>query len=175
MKIVVIFETEEGQTKKIADYTASLIEAACHEAIMVDTSDRLAQIPLKAADMVILAAPVHERRHPKTFEVAVAAAKDELALKPTLMLSVSLKAAFPEGQEEAQDYLDEMALRTGFEPTKTALIAGAVRVGSYDYFQQQVVQHVALDGREVALKDGVREFTEWDELQAVVTAFVADH
>jgi hypothetical protein len=57
---------------------------------------------------------VHERRHPKTFEVAIGAAKQDLARIPTLMMSVSLKAAFPEGLEEAQGYLTKMDLRTGF-------------------------------------------------------------
>jgi menaquinone-dependent protoporphyrinogen oxidase len=73
-----------------------------HKVNLVDTSDKLTKLSLSGADKVILAVLVHERRHPKAFEVAVSAAKANLAKNSTLMVSVSLKAAFPEGLEEAQ-------------------------------------------------------------------------
>lgn len=173
MKIVVLFETGEGQTRKIADFIADKTRQAGHDVTLVDTSDKLVQLSLGGAEKVILAAPVHERRHPRNFEVAVSAATQDLAKRPTLMISVSLKAAFPEGLEEAQDYLTEMEMRTGFEPTQKALIAGAVRTDSYDYFQRQIVQYVALEGHETELRDGVREFTDWDALADTVAAFLA--
>lgn len=172
MQIVVLFETGEGQTLKIADFIAGQIREMGHKVTLVDTSDKMADLSLVDADKVILAAPVHERRHPKTFEVAIGAAKQDLAKIPTLMISVSLKAAFPEGLEEAQDYLTEMEMRTGFEPTQEALVAGAVRTGSYDYFQSQVVRYVVLDGHDVELRDGVKEFTDWNALAKTIASFV---
>ncbi|AXI46634.1 protoporphyrinogen oxidase [Sulfitobacter sp. SK012] len=173
MNIVVLFETGEGQTRKIAEFITSRIRAAGHDVTTVDTSDRMVDLSLESAGKVILAAPVHERRHPKAFEVAVGAAKHELAKLSTLMVSVSLKAAFPESMDEAQDYLTEMEMRTGFEPTQEALVAGAVRTGSYDYYQSQIVRHVALEGHDVELIDGVREFTDWDALAETVDSFLS--
>lgn len=173
MDIVVLFETGEGQTRKIAEFIADQIRGLGHKVTLVDTSDKMANLSLGSADRVILAAPVHERRHPKTFEVAVSAAKQDLAKRRTLMVSVSLKAAFPEGLDEAQDYLTEMEMRTGFEPTQEALVAGAVRTGSYDYFQSQIVRHVALQGHNVELTDGVQEFTDWGTLADTVTSFLS--
>ena len=173
MKIVVLFETGEGQTRKIAEFIASQTRQAGHDVCMVDTSEKLVKFSLGNADKIILAAPVHERRHPKNFEVAISAATQDLAKCPTLMISVSLKAAFPKGLEEAQDYLTEMEMRTGFEPTREALIAGAVRTDSYDYFQRQIVQHVALKGHETELREGAKEFTDWDTLADTVASFLA--
>ena len=173
MKIVVLFETGEGQTRKIADFIADQTRQAGHDATLVDTSDKLVTLSLDHADKVILAAPVHEGRHPRNFEVAVRAAAQDLAKHPTLMISVSLKAAFPEGLEEAQEYLTEMEMRTGFEPTQEALVAGAVRADGYDYYQHQIVQHVALKGHETELRDGVKEFTDWDALDDTVASFLA--
>lgn len=173
MKIVVLFESGEGQTRKIADFIADRSRQADHDVTLVDTSDKLAKLSLDDADKVILAAPVHERRHPRNFEVAINAAAQALAERPTLMISVSLKAAFPDGLEEAQDYLNEMAMRTGFQPTQEALVAGAVRSDSYDYYQSQIVRHVALKGHEAELTDGVKEFTDWDVLADTVASFLA--
>lgn len=172
MEIVVLFETGEGQTRKIAGFIADQARRMGHTVALVDTSDKMAELSFASTDKVILAAPVHERRHPRTFEAAVSAARQDLATRPTLMISVSLKAAFPEGLDEAQDYLTEMKMRTGFEPTQEALVAGAVRTDSYDYFQRQIVRHVALDGHDVALTDGEREFTDWDALAEIVASFL---
>ena len=91
---------------------------------------------------------------------------------PTLLISVSLKAAFAESLEEADDYVTDMEMRTDFKPNRVALTAGAVRTNSYDYFQSQIVQHVALEGQNVKLTDGEREFTDWDKLNTEVAAFL---
>lgn len=172
MQITVLFETGEGQTRKIADFIAGQVREAGHTVTVVDVSDKTAKLSISVADKVILAAPVHERRHPKAFEVAVSASKQNLAKRPTLMISVSLKSAFPEGLDDAQDYLAEMAMRTGFQPTQEALVAGAVRSDSYDYYQSQIVRHVILEGHDVELTDGVREFTDWDALSESVASFL---
>nr|WP_306265838.1 flavodoxin domain-containing protein [Pararhizobium sp. IMCC3301] len=171
MNFLVIFETVEGQTRKIADFAVQQISAAGHGVRLFNTQDSLATLSFDGIDGVVLAAPVHERRHPKNFEVLVAASLDELQARPTLLLSVSLKAAFPECIEEAQDYLTEMKLRTGFTPDREGLVAGAVRADSYSYFESQIVQMVVLIGRDVELVDGVREFTDWDALGAEIRGF----
>ena len=172
MKVLIIFETVEGQTRKIVEFLERQIVSAGHEVQRFDTKNRLAPLSFDGINKVVLAAPVHERRHPKSFEVLVGACRAELQARPTLLISVSLKAAFPEGLDEAQDYLTEMEMRTGFEPNKELLAAGAVRTSSYGYYESQIVQNVALDGRDVELIDGVREFTDWNALGVEIAAFL---
>jgi menaquinone-dependent protoporphyrinogen oxidase len=172
MEILVIFETIEGQTRKIVEFVEDRIRRAGHGVRRFDTADRLGTLSFDGIDKVVLAAPVHERRHPKAFEVFVSASHEELKQRPTLMISVSLKAAFPESLEEAEDYLTEMKMRTGFKPDKEVLAAGAVRTSSYGYFESQIVQNVVLAGQRVDLVDGVREFTDWEALGAELDAFL---
>ncbi|MGH1465692.1 MAG: flavodoxin domain-containing protein [Cognatishimia sp.] len=172
MEYLIIFETIEGQTRKIVDHVAQQIQNAGHNLQLFNTKDKFAPLSFDGIDKVILAAPVHERRHPKGFEVLVAANIDELKARKTLMISVSLKAAFRESLDEAQDYLTEMEMRTGFSPNQEVLAAGAVRSEGYSYFESQIVQHVALAGQDVDLVDGVKEFTNWDRLSADLQAFI---
>lgn len=171
MKVLIVFETVEGQTRKVADFVEKQIRSAGHDVQLFDTADKLGSLSFDGIDRVVLAAPIHERRHPKSFEVFVSASLTDLKARPTLLISVSLKAAFPEGLEEAQDYLTEMEMRTGFEPNKEVLVAGAVRTSSYGYYERQIVQNVALAGHKVELIDGEREFTDWDALGAQIKAF----
>ncbi len=139
MNVMVIFETVEGQTGKIVQHIAGGIEGLGHSVKKIDTANKRVQASFEGLDKVILAAPVHERRHPKTFEFFVATSRDALDEHDTLMISVSLKAAFEDGLEDAQDFLTEMKMRTGFSAMRQLLLAGAVRQGSYDYFASQIL------------------------------------
>ena len=173
MNVHVLYATLEGQTGKIARFVAERAEAAGHAVTTVDVGEPLAEVDLTGAGAVILAAPVHERRHPQPFEVVVRASREALQARPTLLISVSLKAAFESGLAEAEEYLSDMLMRTGFEPDRTLLVAGAVRAGAYDYFQSQVLRHVVLDGQDVDPGAGAREFTDWDRLAADLDDFLA--
>lgn len=175
MAVTIIFETVEGQTGKIVQFIERTLRSESGiDPQLVDTANRLAKVSYRGVDKVILAAPVHERRHPRSFEVFIAADRKELEARKTLMLSVSLKAAFDDGQVDAEAFLAEMEERTEFTATQRALVAGAVRQGSYDYFSSQILRHAILAGQNASLAEGDHEFTDWEALKALVTAFVDD-
>jgi menaquinone-dependent protoporphyrinogen oxidase len=171
MDVLVVFETVEGQTEKIAKFSADQIGKLGHKARLINAGD-LEPVSFEGVGSVILAAPVHQRRHPRAFEAFLEANRQELEQRKTLMISVSLNAAFPEGLEEANEYLVEMKMRTGFTPDAEALVAGAVRTGQYDYFAMQVVRHVVLRGRDVDSGAGEHEFTDWEALAATISEFI---
>ncbi len=173
MTVMIAYASLEGQTRKIAEVLAAEVRATGEGVQMHDTADQPAPGGLDAVDRVILAAPVHERRHPQTFEGFVGAQRAHLAARPTLLLSVSLNAAFDEGYPEAQEYVTEMEMRTCFKATWTLLVAGAVQAGSYEYFQTQILRHVVLRDFDYDISDGPREFTDWAALRADVGAFLS--
>ena len=172
MKVLIPFATVEGQTGKIARFIADEVTKLGHDYVLVDTDDT-EEIKFKGIDAVILAAPVHQRRHPKSFEVFLQAAHEPLSKLDTLMISVSLSAAFPAGLEEAAEYLTEMKMRTNFSPSAEILTAGAVRISKYDYFAMQVIRHVVLRNHEYDASAGEHEFTDWDALATGVAEFLA--
>lgn len=171
MKVLIIYATVEGQTGKIARFAADHIRELGHEVLLAD-ADEPSEIAFDGVDAVILAGPVHQRRHPKTFEALIKASKTDLEQRRTLLMSVSLSAAFPEGLGEARDYLIEMEMRTGFKPDTEMLVAGAVRISQYDYFATQVVRHVVLRGRDHDLSAGEHEFTDWQAVSAALSKFL---
>ncbi|MEM9575744.1 MAG: flavodoxin domain-containing protein [Pseudomonadota bacterium] len=171
MKVSIVYATVEGQTEKIARFLSEKTCALGHDAQLMDVDDP-SRISLADSDAVILAASVHQRRHPRNFEAFLGLESNELANKKTLLLSVSLSAAFPDGLQEAQEYVLEMKMRTKFEPDQTELVAGAVRLGEYDYFALQVVRHVVLRDHDYDVQAGNHEFTNWDDLTKKVTAFL---
>ncbi|GAB5448666.1 flavodoxin domain-containing protein [Gymnodinialimonas sp.] len=173
MNVLILYGSVEGQTAKIARFVKQRVEELGHGATLANADDPV-QLPIEGTDAVILAASVHQRRHPRNFEALLSARKDDLAERKVLMLSVSLNAAFPEGREEAEDYVLEMKMRTGLAPDAEVLVAGAVRTSEYDYFAKQVVQHVVMRGRDYDRTAEEHEFTDWDALAKAVEGFLKE-
>lgn len=171
MKVLIVYATVEGQTAKIAESAAEYVRESGHDVLLANVDDP-AKIGFQDVDAVILAAPVHQRMHPRTFEAFVEASKHALIEHRTLLISVSLSAAFPEGLSEAGEYIAELETRTGFTPDAELLVGGAVRIGQYDYFAMQLVQHVVLRDRDYDVRTGEHEFTDWQALKSGISEFL---
>ena len=139
MKILVAYGTSEGQTRKIAEAVAARVNELRHDAHLYDTAGNPAGLHADSYDKIIVAGSVHQQRHQESVEVFVTAKLAELQKRPTLFLSVSLSAAFSEGMPEAQSYLDAFLKGTGWKPTQSLLVAGALRYAEYDYFKEQII------------------------------------
>jgi menaquinone-dependent protoporphyrinogen oxidase len=171
MSVMIVYGTVEGQSRRVAEFAAKVACETGLEVQLLDTADSDSRPSFEGVDRIVAAASVHQRRHPELFEVFVALHCKSLAARSTMMLSISLSAAFPEKLEEAQDYLDEMKMRTGLRPTAEMLVPGAIRGASYDYFETQVLRHVVLRGSDAACDLRDREFTDWAALRAELEAF----
>lgn len=172
MHVLIVFATIEGQTGKIARFVDNEVRKAGHSTTLADLSGGAQAVIPDGTAAAILAAPVHERRHPKPFEAYLRENGAALSHLRTMIVSVSLNAAFPEGQDEAQDYLTEMEMRTGFRPDRELLAAGAIRSGRYDYLAAMVVRHVVMRGRDYDPSAEIHEFTDWLALASGIRDFI---
>lgn len=171
MNVLILYATVEGQTGKIARFAEEKVAQLGHKVVLASADDTTA-ISFEDIDAVILAAPVHQRRHPRSFEALLSGYKQDLQQRKTLLISVSLNAAFPEGLEEAGEYVIEMKMRTGLAPDAELLVAGAVSTSHYDYFAMQVVRHVVLRDRDYDPGAGAHEFTDWEVLASQISKFL---
>jgi len=174
MRILIAYGTSEGQTRKIANTVAEQIRELGHEVHLLDTAsiEETDVGSYGSYDKFVVAGSVHQRRHQECVEVFVMAKLSELQKQPTLLISVSLSAAFPDGISEAQSYVNDFLAITGWKPTQSLLVAGALRYDEYDYFKAQIIEHVVLKCREVEGANGDYEFTDWDTLRRTVESFV---
>lgn len=172
MTVLIAYATIEGQTGKVAYFVEAQAREAGHKTALLDLSGLTGQVDFEGIAKIVLAASVHERRHPAAFETFVRDNKDKLAERPVLLLSVSLSAAFEEYHEEAQDYVDEMKLRTGLTPDAELLVAGAIRPESYDDYAARVLRQVVLKGRSSVPTTTTHEFTDWDAISQSVSRFL---
>ena len=172
MKVLIAYATTEGQTRKIAEKIAYQVGELGHVAELINTEHKHRDIHVDDFDAVIVAASVHQHEHQDAIEVFVVACRATLNAKPTMFLSVSLSAAFDEGRREAQDYIARFIEQTGWTPSISLPVAGALINEGYDYFQQQILEHVVLKNREVDHPERDHEFTDWKALADAVEVFL---
>ncbi len=172
MRVLIAYGTTEGQTRKIVETVAAQITALGHDVEVFDTTELLGDLNPQTFDRIIVAGSVHEGLHQESVELFALGNLSTLQEVPTMFISVSLAAAFESSLSDAQGYVDAFVKEVGWQPGKTLLVAGAVRHGEYDYYQEQILEHVVLEDRDVDAPKDDHEFTDWQALAKNSEVFV---
>ena len=172
MNVLIVYGTTEGQTRKIAEWTATYIRERGHQAEQRDSAALKSDLDIETYDAFIIAASVHQEYHQETITNFVIAHLEVLDTKPSAFISVSLSAVLEEGKTEAQTYVDCFVSVTGWQPRMILLLGGALRSTEYDYFQEQIVKFIVMKRGGAASTERDREFTDWNALAVFVNGFL---
>jgi menaquinone-dependent protoporphyrinogen oxidase len=172
VNVLIVYGTTEGQTRKIAEWTATHIRECGHQVELRDSAAFGSDSDCGTFHALIVAASVHQQYHQETITDFVIAHRELLNARPSAFISVSLSAVLEEGQTEAQKYVDRFVSVTGWQPRMTLLLGGALRFTEYDYFQEQIVKFIVMKGSGAASTEGDREFTNWNALAGFVNGFL---
>jgi menaquinone-dependent protoporphyrinogen oxidase len=170
LNVLIVYGTTEGQTRKIAEWTAKRIRERGHQAKLLDSASLESDLDLDTYDAIIIAASVHQECHQEEITNFVIAHRETLNTKSSAFISVSLSAVL-EGAE-AQKYVDHFVSVTGWRPRRTLLLGGALRLTEYDYFQEQIVKFIVMKRSGAASTARDREFTDWHALAGFVDGFL---
>jgi menaquinone-dependent protoporphyrinogen oxidase len=172
VNVLIIYGTTEGQTRKIAEWTATHIRERGHQVELRDSARLASGSDLETFHAFIIAASVHQGCHQDTITNLATAHNKLLNTKPSAFISVSLSAVLEEGRIEAQKYVDDFVSVTGWHPRVTLLLGGALHFTEYDYFQEQIVKFVVMKrgGAPSTARD--HEFTDWNALSGFVDGFL---
>ena len=169
MRILIVYATTEGQTRKIARHAFDRLAAAGHATELIGAEEAQGLDP-SSYDAAILAGSVHAGRYQKSLGDFASAMRDALARMPTLFLSVSLAAA---GEDEAdwkgiRDCVARFADETGWTPGRVEHVAGAFRFSEYDFFKSWAMRWIASQ-KDQSVTPGVdKEYTDWASLERVL-------
>ena len=173
MKVLIVYGTTEGQTRKIAEWTATRLREQGHDVDVRDSAALLSDLDLGSFAACLVAGSVHHGHHQKTVADFVLAHREFLRTTPSALISVSLSAVLQDESPDAQGYVDEFVASTGWTPRETLLLGGAARFTEYDYFQEQVVKFIVMRRGELDGGEQDREFTDWAALGRFVDSFVS--
>jgi menaquinone-dependent protoporphyrinogen oxidase len=172
VKILILYASTEGQTEKVAQHIAAAVLASGHAAVVHNIGGEHPLPSIRTFDGVIAAASVHQGYHQDAAINLVTAQSENLNAVHSAFISVSLAAAMDDGKAEAQDYVDRFLAATGWKPEMTLLLAGAVRLSGYDYFERQVMKYIVFQRGVAHDLDVDYECTDWGALDGFVAGFL---
>jgi menaquinone-dependent protoporphyrinogen oxidase len=163
--VLIVYASTEGQSQKIAEYAGAVATTRGWRAELQDVRSIVANGAPDGADALLVAASVHVGRHSELLREFVQNEQALLAAVPTTFLSVSLHAVDEESLPIARGYLDEFLEETGWQPTFSGTVAGALPYSGYGFFKRMLMKQIARRGGLPADTSRDYEFTDWDEVR----------
>lgn len=165
-RILLVYGTTEGQTRKIAQRIAAELVELGHEVELRDSTTISSPLTPGAFDAVMIGASVHQGRHQTAVQHFVSANLGVLGQLPTAFFSVSLVAssADPEDRKDAESLIEAFCEKTGWRPALTRSIPGALLYTEYDFLRRWIMKLIVrhYGGPTDSSRD--YEFTDWDDV-----------
>lgn len=181
-KVLILYATREGHTRRIADHLAGGLGALGLDPEVVNAQDLPLGFSLNGVDGAIIAGSLHQGTHEDELTRAVRAHHQELNRIPTVFLSVSLSEVGAEdpnrtpelrakAQADVQRCINEFTAATGWTPGSSRGVKGALPYRQYNPIVRFVMQRISrAEGGDT---DTCRnyEYTDWKALDALAVDF----
>jgi menaquinone-dependent protoporphyrinogen oxidase len=170
-RILVLYGTTEGHTAKIAQALAGTLRREGHTVDVV-AATAAAPDPADYAGIVVTAS-VHGGRYQKSVQQWVRSHAARLTGRPTAFVSVSLGVLQrePRVQQEVAAIVNRFLAATGWTPTLTMSVAGALAYSKYHWIKRWVMRRIAraAGGDTDVSRD--YEYTDWQQVEALALDF----
>jgi menaquinone-dependent protoporphyrinogen oxidase len=168
--VLIVFESQYGQTKRIAAHVASLATSRGFEACVRHAAE-VREPDITRANAVVLLAPIYNRRHADSVREIAIRYRALLRLRRTAFVSVSLAAALRRKRwanlalgKLLNDFLDE----TGLEPACIAAVAGGLNYPAYSRNFRVGMRLAAFLVGLPTDPSRAHELTDWERVDQVV-------
>jgi menaquinone-dependent protoporphyrinogen oxidase len=173
--ILVLYATIEGQTAKISKHIADTIRAKGFKVDVIDVKEVAPNFSLAKYEAAIVGGSIHTAKHQKYLTSFVKNNRFVLREMPSAFFSVSVSAASFNAKNRAlaDEYLAKFVQESGWQPSKVALIGGALRYSKYNFLTKFLLKQMTK--RSVGPTDTWRdyEFTEWEAVTQFAEEFLA--
>ena len=176
MKLLLVYGTTEGQTRKIAQFMADHLARQGHQTLSVNAIDATAAADPSGFDAVMIAASLHAGHYQSAVVHFVSQYLAAINARPNAFLSVSLAAASDDDDDALglERCVIQFSQQTGWSPQHIHHVAGAFRYTSYDFLKRWAMKYIA--HRKGAPTDTSQdhELTDWADLTQFVDNFLRE-
>lgn len=172
-RILILYGTDYGHTRKIAQHMAGVVETRGHEVELVQGNKAPKGFSPDGFDAAIIGTSIHMGVHQISIRKLVKSLRDDFNKIPTAYFCVCLtaKSTKPEDQSQVEDFINDFLKYTKIKPAKTAAFAGALRYPHYNFVRRYMAKLVARKvGADTDTKQELYEYTDW----AAVTRFAEE-
>jgi menaquinone-dependent protoporphyrinogen oxidase len=164
-KILIIYVSADGQTRKICHKLQEVIEHQGHQVKMVSIQNE-PQVDLASFDKIVIGASIRYGKHsPLIIEFIK---RNELVLteKSNAFFSVNVTARKPDkNKPETNPYMQKFLKQISWHPKKMAVFAGKIDYPRYSFFDRLAIRLIMLMTNGPTNPKVVVEFTDWQQVE----------
>ena len=171
-RVLVMYATTEGQTRKIAFALSETLRAANLDVDVVNAGGRFDPLP-EDYHGVIVAAPVRAGRYPKDIRGWVRRHAEALGTRPTAFVSVCLSVLdkSPKAIAAIETMLQQFFEETRWRPTVTKVVAGALPYTRYNWITRWIMRRIVAKAHGDTDTSRDYEYTDWNDVRQFAHGF----
>ncbi|MGE5615480.1 MAG: flavodoxin domain-containing protein [Bacillota bacterium] len=171
-KVLVLFHSYDGQTRRIAGRIAATLAARGHRVDARSATDPEALATVHAVDAVVVGSAVRIGRHARLLERALGAAAQAIGARPNAFFSVCLSVVGPRPRPDLiAEANEKLFARSRWTPQQVANFAGALLYRKYPWPLRLMMRFIV--GRAGGDIDTSRdyEYTDWNAVDRFAAEF----
>jgi len=168
MKLLIVYSTTEGQTKKICEYLRDEAKRSGHDVTLMNAAETY--LHPENFDAVIIGASVHAEKYQDSIKDYVQEYNKDLNNVHGAFISVSLTAASnePESWNELEQNTEDFLNETDWHPAYIEQVAGALRYSEYNFFKKFIMRMIAQKSGGGTDTSQDYEYTDWDQVSRIL-------
>nr|WP_276521539.1 menaquinone-dependent protoporphyrinogen IX dehydrogenase [Shewanella sairae] len=163
-KIVIVYSSVHGQTRKISAYLEDKLTAAGNSVTAVSLADK---VNLAEFDKIIIGASIRHGKHNPAVYDFIEANQALLEQKPSSFFSVSLVARKPlKNTAETNPYMRAFLEKSPWAPKLAEVFGGNLNYPSYGAMDRNIIRFIMWITKGPTAADTNIEYTDWQKVDA---------
>lgn len=164
-KILIIYSTTDGHTRKICERLKQVIERQEHQVTLMSINDE-PNVDIAPFDKIVVGASIRYGKHGKLVYEFVKRNQRMLDSKPNAFFSVNVVARKPEkNRPETNPYLKKFLKQIAWRPGELAVFAGKIDYPKYGFWDRQMIRLIMWMTKGPTDPNAVVEFTDWTKVE----------
>lgn len=174
MHILILYGSLEGQTEKIAQRIACVIQAKGHQASALSGEHLPSDFAAAKYDAVIIGGPIHTGNYPRYLKAFVKSHRDWLNKMPSALFTVCMAIISQQAKSAqiAAQYGEKFTSQTGWQPRLMETFAGAVKYTQYNFITRFIMKMISKQEGGSTDTSRDHEYTDWNAVEQFVERFL---
>jgi menaquinone-dependent protoporphyrinogen oxidase len=163
-KILIIFSTTDGHTRKICQRLQQNIEKNGDQVELISIEE-ISPVELEAFDKIVIGASIRYGKHSPAVYAFISDNIQILENKRNAFFTVNVVARKPEkNQPDTNPYLKKFLTQIVWKPQNLAVFAGKINYQMYQFRDRFMIRFIMWITKGPTALDTNVEFTDWDRV-----------
>ena len=163
-KIIIIYATTDGHTRKICSRLLNIIEKSDNVVTMIPIED-VNELDLDVFDKIVIGASIRYGKHNVKVYEFINKNTQILDKKPNAFFSVNVVARKAEkNQPDTNPYLKKFLLQIPWKPKELAVFAGKIDYQKYKFWDRFIIRLIMWITKGPTHPKTNIDFTNWDQV-----------